>query len=122
MLAWLENSKLGNHFRLGSLTVYGWNAMHVALSYYSKYFGYICFHPPGWLVGYGKHWPWYFYISPNATPWAAWIAFGPGIDREDKDKSEMRRKSYIDTSKLVWEEDLGWRIPDAKKPLTYVED
>jgi hypothetical protein len=28
-----------------------------------------CFHPT--TRTFGGYWPWYFYISKNATPWAA---------------------------------------------------
>jgi len=71
--------KLKGHiaFNLFNLrfVVYGFNAMHVAINVntYSRY-GYICFHPP--MYCYGTIWPWYFYISENATPGEAWFALG----------------------------------------------
>jgi len=85
---------LGGHISIGNITIYGWNAMHVAIQIWTKRWGFICFHPPGRLLGYGKRCPWYFYISPNATPWGASFGFGPGIDREDKLRIYMRRNHY----------------------------
>lgn len=85
---WLEEH-LGEHFSLGCLTVYGWNAMHVAVNYRTRRWGYVCFHPP--LYWCGRWWPWYFYLSPNATPWASTFAVGPGVDPDDKHKATLRR-------------------------------
>jgi hypothetical protein len=88
---WLEKH-LGEHFTVGQLTVYGWNAMHVAVNYRTKRWGYICFHPP--LYWCGRWWPWYFYLSPNATPWAATFAVGPGVDPENRRKAAARRRLF----------------------------
>ena len=73
---WFERH-LGGYVRLGNLVIYGFNAMHVALNWRTKRWGYICFHPT--IRSFGKWWPWYFYISPNATPWAATFGVGPGF-------------------------------------------
>jgi hypothetical protein len=62
------------------VVLYGFNAMHVALNVHTKRWGHLC----AW-------WPWYFYVSPNATPWAATFAVGPGVDRDDKEKAKVRR-------------------------------
>ena len=67
----------GGYFIIGPITVYGWNAMHVAVNIKTRW-GYVCFHPT-WRV-FGHWWPWYFYISPNATPWAATFGIGPGYE------------------------------------------
>ena len=73
---WWEQRFRG-HWMCGPVTVYGWNAMHIAINI--RMFGtYVCFHPTVRVSGYW--WPWYFYISPNATPWAATIGFGPGYE------------------------------------------
>lgn len=68
----------GGHLNIGSrITIYGYNAMHVAINVYTERWGWICFHPT-WKV-FGKWWKWYFYVSPDATPYRASIAFGPGL-------------------------------------------
>jgi hypothetical protein len=56
------------HVSWGPVTIYGANAMHWAINVWA--FGhYWCFHPT--TRTFGGYWPWYFYISKNATPWAA---------------------------------------------------
>ena len=66
----------GGHISIGkSITVYGFNAMHVAVNINTKW-GFVCFHPP--MKCYGKWWPWYLYISPNGTPTYATWGIGPG--------------------------------------------
>jgi hypothetical protein len=47
-------------------TVYGANAMHWAINVHTKRWGYLCFHPT--TRTFGGHWPWYFYVSRDATP------------------------------------------------------
>lgn len=74
---WLEKH-LGGHIHFWRVTIYGYNAMHVAINIYTKRWGYLCFHPT-WKV-FGHWWPWYFYVSPNATAWAATFKLGPGVD------------------------------------------
>lgn len=70
----------GGHVNIGPATIYGWNAMHVAINIRTKRWGWICFHPT-WHM-FGKWWPWYFYISPDATPCSAKFGVGPGF-KED---------------------------------------
>ena len=71
----------GGHINIGRrVTIYGFNAMHVAVNVRTKRWGYVCFHPT--IRCFGKWWPWYFYVSPNGTPWAATYAIGPGFDGE----------------------------------------
>lgn len=74
---WLERH-LGGHIMLGHLVIYGWNAMHVALNWRTKRWGWICFHPT--MKVFGRWWPWYFYVSPNGTPGAATWGIGPGFE------------------------------------------
>jgi hypothetical protein len=76
---WLEKH-FGGHWSAGPLTVYGWNAMHVAVNWRTRRWGYVCFHPP--LYWCGQWWPWYFYLSPNATPWASTFLAGPAHVRK----------------------------------------
>jgi len=86
---WLEKH-LGEHISVGPLTIYGFNAMHVAIDLWIKPWRcYICFHP---TVYHMRWWPWYFYISPNATPWAATFAIGPGVWERDKKRARRRRR------------------------------
>ena len=91
---WIEK-KLGGHITVKlfgrSVTVYGINAMHIALEISTRW-GYVCFHPP--FRWYGHWWPWYFYISPNATPWASTMAIGPGVSKENKRGARIRRAIY----------------------------
>jgi hypothetical protein len=57
------------------VVIYGANAMHWAVNV--RFLGsWWCFHPP--TNTFGGKWPWYFYVSPDATPAAAW-GFGPGF-------------------------------------------
>lgn len=66
------------HIRFGGVVLYGANAMHWALDISTRW-GYLCFHPT--TRTFGGRWPWYLYLSPNATPWAARWGFGPGYKR-----------------------------------------
>ena len=82
---------LDGHFTMGPMTVYGFNAMHVAANVRTRW-GYVCFHP-GWGV-----WPWTFYVSPNGTPWASTFARGPGLYRQEIMTAPVRRALF------------GWRF------------
>ena len=98
---------LGGHIDIGrKITIYGFNAMHVALDIYHKRYGHICFHPqlPQAFFGIGKKWSWYFYISPNATPWASTFAIGPGNYKHDKKSAKLRKKlfGYIYNTDLLF--------------------
>jgi len=70
------------------ITVYGLNAMHIAVNISPTRWGYVCFHPPV------PRWPWYFYVSPNATPWASTFAIGPGVDKTEKAEAKLRRLEF----------------------------
>lgn len=80
---------IGGHFRIGPITVYGRNAMHFAVNIKTRRWGYLCFQPT--VRCFGRWWPWYFYASPNATPWAATFAIGKGVDPIDRAKAIIRR-------------------------------
>ncbi len=82
---------LTGHFTLGRLTVYGNNAMHFGVTFWTKRWGYICFRLP--LPSHGRWWPLYFYTSPNATPWASTFMIGKVYDRGEWNKSRLRRKA-----------------------------
>lgn len=90
-LSFWENF-LGEHLSIGRLTIYGENAMHWGVTLWTKKWGYICFRLP--FRCFGGWWPLYFYLSPNATPWAATLVAGPRFSRSDKLEAEKRRLSF----------------------------
>lgn len=61
------------HLTIGPVTFYGQNAMHFGVTIRSPW-GWICLKPP--TRCFGKWWPAYFYVSPNATPGAAKRVWG----------------------------------------------
>ena len=85
-LSFCENF-LGGHINIGPVTIYGSNAMHWAVNINSRKWGYICFRLP--FRCFGKWWPLYFYISPNATPWAS--TFQIGGNKHDRCLASLRR-------------------------------
>lgn len=81
------------HINIGKrLTIYGDNAMHWGVTFWTKKFGYICFRLP--FRSCGKWWPLYFYCSPNATPWAATFMLGRRANPEDWVKSRIRMSCF----------------------------
>lgn len=70
------------------LTVYGFNAMLLAVILWTRKWGWVCFQPPVHFLGWNRRWK--FYVSPNATPSAATYAIGPGISKQDKRRARMR--------------------------------
>jgi hypothetical protein len=85
----LLETRFGGSFRMGPITFYGFNAMHVAVNIRTRRWGTICFHPT--IRCFGVWWPWYLYLSPNATPWAATFAIGKGVEATDRAKAIVRR-------------------------------
>lgn len=80
----------GGHLNIGKrITVYGENAMHWAVNIHTKRWGYVCFRLP--VRCFGRWWPLYFYVSPNATPWAATFLIG-GDERCESRRASERRK------------------------------
>lgn len=63
-LSFAENF-LSGCWTLGPITLYGENAMHWAVNIKTRW-GYVCFRLP--LKCFGRWWPLYFYVSPDATP------------------------------------------------------
>ena len=90
MARWIED-KLAGHIRLGRMTIYGANAMHWAINIATKRWGYICFRLP--FPCFGRWWPLYFYVSPNATPWAATFMLG-GDDRSNRELAPIRWQRF----------------------------
>jgi hypothetical protein len=74
------------------VVIYGINAMHVALNVKTKRWGWLCFHPT--FRCFGVWWPWYFYASPNATPWASTFCIGPGTYDTDRAGAILRRSRF----------------------------
>lgn len=94
IFAWARNTfqghktiKLPNGVRI---TQFGRNAMHFTTQVYVPRKGYFCFQPPAYQNG--KWWGWKAYRSPNATPWAATFAAGPGMRTSDKLAAPFRRE------------------------------
>jgi len=71
-LSWWKNFMSG-HINIGPITIFGQNAMHWAINIKSKW-GSICFRLP--FPCFGRWWPLYFYISPDATPCRATYIIG----------------------------------------------
>lgn len=88
---WFERHWRG-HISIGRLTIYGFNAMHVAVNFWTRRWGYVCFHPT--MKVFGHWWPWYFYVSPDATPSCSTFAVGPGIRDEGWQGSRARRRRW----------------------------
>lgn len=87
---WLDK-KLGGHWNIGKyITIYGLNAMHWGVNIHTKKYGYICFRLP--LPCWGKFPKLYFYLSPNATPWASTFCIGKG--RKERLKAQLRKISF----------------------------
>ena len=83
---------LSGHISIGNLTVYGRNAMHWGVTYWTKKWGFICFRLP--LTCYGKLLPLYFYLSPNATPWASTFMLGKKHNRRDWALARVRKYRF----------------------------
>lgn len=117
---WL-GKKLGGYVTFGPVTVYGFNAMHVEIDIYTKRFGSVCFHPDLRFLGQLAPWmlrdfPWYFYVSPNSTPWAATFAIGPGVERSEK-LDAFRRW-------IMWGHNYRDQDPQVEKEFfwSYIQD
>lgn len=101
MLKWLKETIKAN-FRgvrsIGPLTIYGFDAMHLSFSLDTP-LGRVCFHP---TVEDNGIWPWYLYLSPNRTPRAAILAWGPGVKQEDKVRAKARWEQILELFRCCW--------------------
>lgn len=87
----LAEKYLGGHIKIGKhVTIYGLNAMQWGVNIHTKKWGYICFRLP--LPCWGRFPKLYFYISPNATPWASTYCIGKGS--VERAKAILRRKEF----------------------------
>jgi len=98
----LLQKRIGSHISKGNLTMYGDNAMHFGITYWTKKYGYVCFRLPipcgivdYFLYDSKVRWqPLYLYLSPNATPWASTFMLGKKHDRSDWVLSRVRKKKF----------------------------
>jgi hypothetical protein len=112
-------NKIEGHFSIGNLTVYGDNAMHFGCHYWTKRWGYICWRLPVFCgiadkIQYGDRMRWvplYFYLSPNATPWAATFMLGGRFSKTEKLCSKLRKIKLGHNFKYDSEnEDYNYRV------------
>ena len=82
----------GGHVSLGAVTIYGRNAMHWGVNVSTQRWGYVCFRLP--LRCFGRWWPLYFYVSPNATPWASTFHRGGGRAERERERADQRRAAF----------------------------
>lgn len=96
------DKKIGEHVSKGKLTIYGDNAMHFGVTYKTKKYGYICFRLPipcgivdYFLYNDKPRWiHLYFYLSPNATPWASTFMLGKKHDSKNWALARVRRRRF----------------------------
>ena len=98
----------GGHISIGGLTIFGSNAMDWAVNIRTKKYGMVCFTLPSITRFRGGKLNWYFYCSPNGTPWAStfyigssrtegvrakirYFAFGHNFDAWNKKNEELHK-------------------------------
>lgn len=110
----LLNRYLGGHLSLGPVTLYGHNAMRYAITVWCRPLGlYLCARPST------PHRGWYFFASPNATPCAALVAFGPGIESYERERVLARWQQFRHLMQdQKWSECAWWARyrPDEPAP------
>lgn len=89
----------GGHVNLGPITIYGENAMHWGVNIATLKWGYICFRLP--FRCFKKWWPLYFYLSPNATPWASTYYRGDKLKRALAEERLEKYGHNFDTELLL---------------------
>ena len=92
---WYENFMSG-HISIGKFTWFGENAMLWAMEYRTKKWGYVVFKPP--IRTFGKYHGWWFYLSPNGTPWASTYYIGVstfGAHDRNQTLNAKIRKHYL---------------------------
>jgi len=68
------------------------SGMHGAIEFHARRWGYVVIQPP--VSVFGHRWPWYVFVSPNATPWAATWGAGPGLSASEKREVRERRQRW----------------------------
>jgi hypothetical protein len=66
--------------------------MHWGVNVHTKRWGFVCFRLP--LTCFGRWWPLYFYVSPNATPWASTFHRGGWRSERERERAEQRRAAF----------------------------
>lgn len=86
------------HLNIGPMTIYGANAMNWTVNIRTKRWGYICFTLPA-IARFRRDrytnkltYHWYFYLSPNATPWAC--TFYRGSDKQERIRAQIRKLNF----------------------------
>lgn len=81
------------HLNIGKrLRIYGKDERHWGIEFYTKKFGYVCFRLP--FRSCGSWHPFYFYCSPNATPWAATFMIGKKASPKNWKLSKLRKSIF----------------------------
>jgi hypothetical protein len=97
---------LGGYISIFGITIFGANAMNWTVNISTKRWGYICFTLPVLARirknREGKRYlHWYFYLSPNCTPWAS--TFYIGYDKNENIRAQIRKLNFghgFDSHKL----------------------
>jgi hypothetical protein len=98
--------------RIGRVLIYPLrSAMHGAVEVWTERWGYVCFKPP--TRAFGRWWPWYFYLSPNATPWAATLVLG----RDPEIRMERRMAAL---RRVLWGHGYSLEEHDPQSVDSYV--
>jgi hypothetical protein len=100
---------LSGSVEVGPLTLNGANALHWMAELRVPALGVtLCARPsaPSWINGR----PWYFYASPNRTPWAAVLACGPGIQRDVGERIADRLNVLADSPRPETEAEKIWAL------------
>ena len=89
-MSWWENF-MGGHLSLGRVTIFGNNAMLWVVTIHTKKWGSICFTLPS-IARYRSKMGWYFYLSPNGTPWAS--TYYIGFSNREGAKAKIRKYHF----------------------------
>lgn len=98
----------GGHITIGNVTIFGANAMNWVVNIRTKKYGSICFTLPCMArfrtERYTKKivFDWYFYLSPNGTPWAS--TYYIGSNKKEKIRAELRFMKFGHNFN-AWDED-----------------
>lgn len=88
-LSWWENF-MGGHVNIGNMTIYGANAMCWVVNISTKRWGYICFTLPS-ISRFRRRHGYYFYLSPNGTPWASTFYIG---NKKEAQRARIRKHIF----------------------------
>jgi hypothetical protein len=101
----LAERHLSGHVTIGPLTLFGANAMDWAVQIYVAALGVsLCAKPTTSRRG------WYFYATPNCTPWAAVLGCGPGLGRENGERIAQRLGVLAESPRPETEAEKLWML------------